>query len=193
MQNEDTRFVKTELSIQKAFMNLMEKEGFSQINVTKIITEAQINRSTFYSHYMDKYDLLDHIEAEVFKGLKNIEDASAKTVIKQFFDEDFFNLHFKYLIDFLKNNGAVIGLLVSDKGDPAFTNKLNRTLKEIWSENKMADKLTIPQCYLSAALVGLMTNLIVEWVHNDFRESPEEFAEITQSLIKDIPKNILAQ
>lgn len=54
----DIRVTKTNIAIRKAFIEIMEEEGFSKLNVKKIIDRAKINRSTFYAHYMDKYDLL---------------------------------------------------------------------------------------------------------------------------------------
>lgn len=38
-------------------MHLLSKKDFSAITVQEILEEALINRSTFYTHYADKYDL----------------------------------------------------------------------------------------------------------------------------------------
>lgn len=62
-------------------------------------------------------------------------------------------------------------LLMSDKGDPAFSNKLNEVLKQIWLDKKITDQLSIPQNYAIAAVTGMITSVIVEWVKSDFKES----------------------
>ena len=80
---------------------------------------------------------------------------------------------------------------MSDKGDPAFSNKLNEVLKQIWLDKKITDKLSIPQNYAIAAVTGMITSVIVEWVKSDFKESEKEFEQIVIKIIKDIPRNIL--
>ena len=48
-------------AIIDAFFSLLDEFSFDEITVTQIITEANINRSTFYRHYKDKYDILDQM------------------------------------------------------------------------------------------------------------------------------------
>lgn len=82
-------------------------------------------------------------------------------------------------------------LLMSDKGNPAFSNKLNEMLKQIWSEKKITDKLSIPQNYAIEAVTGMITSVIVEWVKTDFKETQKEFEQIVIKIVKDIHLNIL--
>lgn len=57
MNQQDLRVIKTKRNIQNSFLNLLGKKDFSSITVQEILEEALINRSTFYAHYTDKYDL----------------------------------------------------------------------------------------------------------------------------------------
>ena len=56
--NTDLRVLKTKKSIYSALVELMKEKSFEEIKVSDICTKALINRSTFYSHYKDKYELL---------------------------------------------------------------------------------------------------------------------------------------
>lgn len=47
--------------IRKAFMHFLQEKEVSQITVAEICKEAAINRSTFYAHYTDIYDLADQL------------------------------------------------------------------------------------------------------------------------------------
>lgn len=47
------------------FMRLIKQKDFSDITISDITQEAEINRSTFYYHFVDKYDLIDVIQREV--------------------------------------------------------------------------------------------------------------------------------
>jgi len=60
----------TESYILHAFQLLIEEKPFHKITVTDIIQKAGINRTTFYHHYVDKYDLRDKI---CNKFLNNVE------------------------------------------------------------------------------------------------------------------------
>lgn len=67
----DARVIKTKKLIEKTFIRLLEDEPFEKITTTKIIKECMISKGTFYSHYMDKYDLAEKI---IDKKLKVFEE-----------------------------------------------------------------------------------------------------------------------
>ena len=121
---------------------------------------------------MDKYDLLEKIEDQFLNVLKDIEiPVPEEVIIEKSFSTEYFLTHVEFVISYLKENGKLMTLLMSDKGDPAFSNKLNEVLKQIWLDKKITDKLSIPQNYAIAAVTGMITSVIVEWVKSDFKES----------------------
>ena len=121
---------------------------------------------------MDKYDLLEKIEDQFLNGLKAIEiPVPEEVIIEKSFSTEYFLTHVEFVISYLKENGKLMTLLMSDKGDPAFSNKLNEVLKQIWLDKKITDQLSIPQNYAIAAVTGMITSVIVEWVKSDFKES----------------------
>ncbi len=58
---EDKRIKKTKKYLKDTLIRLLDEEPFEQITVTKLCERADISRITFYSHYADKYDLLEDI------------------------------------------------------------------------------------------------------------------------------------
>lgn len=58
---EDKRIVKTKRSLKAAMTDMLGKEDFEHISITELCRQAEISRITFYSHYSDKYALLDDI------------------------------------------------------------------------------------------------------------------------------------
>ncbi len=48
-------------TIESVFLQLLQKKELNQITVSLICKESDINRSTFYSHYLDVYDLADKL------------------------------------------------------------------------------------------------------------------------------------
>ena len=49
---------------------LLKNSDFNSITIRKITEKAQVNRSTFYLHYQDKYDLVDKLAHEVTRDFK---------------------------------------------------------------------------------------------------------------------------
>ena len=53
----DIRIEKTKTAIHNTFLELRSKKPLEKITIKELCEKAQINKSTFYSHYKDIYDL----------------------------------------------------------------------------------------------------------------------------------------
>ncbi len=60
----DLRVVKTKKNIKDSFIALLKSNDFHEITVQNILDIALINRTTFYKHYHDKYDLAHQLAAD---------------------------------------------------------------------------------------------------------------------------------
>ena len=65
----DRRVKYTIEMLKGALVEAMQKEHISKISVKSLCELADINRSTFYAHFRDQYDLLHHIEQEVLDNI----------------------------------------------------------------------------------------------------------------------------
>ncbi|WP_066187228.1 TetR/AcrR family transcriptional regulator [Gracilibacillus timonensis] len=70
----DPRIERTRRWILDAFIELSAQKEFKDITVKDITNEAKINRTTFYYHFEDIYDLLDKALSEVLFIELNKED-----------------------------------------------------------------------------------------------------------------------
>ncbi|GAF40826.1 transcriptional regulator, TetR family protein [Agrilactobacillus composti DSM 18527 = JCM 14202] len=52
---------KTDTHIWNALFELLEQEAFTEITINQICSIAEISRTTFYRHYVDKYELLSKV------------------------------------------------------------------------------------------------------------------------------------
>lgn len=69
---EDVRIIKNKRVIENAMILLLQRKEFSKITIQDICQEALVSRSTFYAHYLDKYDLLEKIVDKYFRCYKSL-------------------------------------------------------------------------------------------------------------------------
>jgi AcrR family transcriptional regulator len=57
--------------IRDATLALLGEKPLAKITVQEIVKKAGVNRSTFYAHYVDVYDLMEKIESEILGPVPN--------------------------------------------------------------------------------------------------------------------------
>ena len=62
----------TKKLIRSALSTLLKENSLDEITVQQIVDNALINRSTFYLHYQDKYDLYDSLVQELLNELQEV-------------------------------------------------------------------------------------------------------------------------
>ena len=82
-EKKDLRVIKTQNLLYNTLLELLKSSSFEEIKVSDICDKALINRSTFYAHYSDKYELLadyiDHLKNSLKIELeKNIHFSNTK-------------------------------------------------------------------------------------------------------------------
>lgn len=111
----DLRTKRTHRAIVTAFRQLLTTTPFDKVTINDIAESALINRSTFYVHFLDKYDLLQHIFEDVliqeqidtshidqhpFELFARVKSSSIEAIIKrQTTDESFVTEFFKFFIE----------------------------------------------------------------------------------------------
>ena len=69
IKKEDGRVRYTKMRIRSAFYELLQKTEYEKITVTSICDLAEINRATFYKHYLDVPDLVDKLQDDAVNEL----------------------------------------------------------------------------------------------------------------------------
>ena len=72
---EDRRVKKTKKNLKRTLIDMLQDMPFERISVTELCTRADTSRITFYTHYSDKYALVDDIFMDMIEaGTKIYED-----------------------------------------------------------------------------------------------------------------------
>ncbi len=105
MNRSESKFKNTASKMDRALMTLLESKDFADISIMDICNKAGVNRSTFYAHYDNTYDLLN----EAYQGLIDnfltecaFEDAPDLSDMQNLDKEDLNFITPKYLLPYLK-------------------------------------------------------------------------------------------
>ena len=167
--------------IKRAFTRLIHEKGFEGLTVMEIAREAGINRGTFYTHYIDKYDLMDKLEMETINDLKaillrpNVGDVNDPLELIPY------PLILEALI-YVKQDFDFISALAGPGGDPQFVAMIKGILSEL-IESKISQstelefkKENLPEDYALEILLSSIVAIILLLIKKGGTESPEDIA-----------------
>lgn len=184
-KKEDLRIRKTRASLYKNFLQLMEEKSFEEISITDICKSSSINRSTFYDHFKDKYELLSGLMKDYKEEIKiHIETDKSFSNMKDYLFE-IINLLLSYLEDNLKlyNTLSIIkkkNSLISDLLYDSLLETVTKYLKNNYTNNSNLSIETISIFYVSG-----ITNVITESIQNKKSFNKEKLLKDLKKLIQN--------
>lgn len=175
------RFKDTEIRMQSVMLELMKYMEFEKITVKKICEKAQVNRSTFYAHFIDINDMLDKMEQTLREELLlSYQNGNEESYV---FSEHSFLLfleHIKKHKYFYKVN------LQTRKSFP-----LKLGYEKLWDiieprckEVGIFDKEDILYYFINFQAGFTMT--LKHWVDTDCKISEKQLAEIIKNCVPNI-------
>ncbi|ADC51393.1 TetR/AcrR family transcriptional regulator [Alkalihalophilus pseudofirmus OF4] len=173
----DRRKKYTRMVLKESLINLLKEKQISSITVKELCELADINRSTFYSHYADPYDLLTKIEEEI------LVDMYQTLSSYNFNKEDEALQMTEKILEYVADNRNVCQTLLSEHGDPQFQHKVMKvtydfTMKN-WMEIHNADEKVSE--YLSLYVISGSLHVLKNWLDNGMDKTPREMAELIHS------------
>ena len=129
----------TEKLIETSLLQSMKEQTFETISIRQLIDLAEVNRSTFYRHYLDKYDLLEKIENRLLDDLQAyyqeaLDSSCLFKLEKEFKVEDF--IHDKQnLFHFFEPYLEDLAILLGPNGSSTSSWRLQEVLREIFSQS----------------------------------------------------------
>ena len=159
--------------LKDSLMELMRQKSISKITIKALCEKADINRTTFYAHYTDQFQLLKSIEDETLSWVKEtIAGFHGKT------GKDDFTRNIEKVFEYLVENKNHIQVLMSEQGDIDFQRNLLAVLYEqcgIW----LMDDIDLAKSELYFVfLVNGSIGLIQHWLKNGLKETASEMSEL---------------
>ena len=173
----DRRQIKTQNAIFDAFITLISKENYSKISIQEIIDEANIGRSTFYTHYKDKDELLDALCKEIFDHILTAAKDLHHThgVVEH---DGVPNSVICHMLQHIKENDHNILILFSCESNDIFLKYFKEHLRELMRINFIQDRpkreIEIPEDFLLNHITGSFVEMVQWWIKNGLKETPEQ-------------------
>jgi AcrR family transcriptional regulator len=168
MQVESRKTKYTKMVLKESLLQLMENKPINKITVTDICKKADLNRGTFYAHYLDAFDLLEQIQNELMEEITEAVDKLVKKNVKS-------QVILKELFEIILKNKKLCKVVLSDNGDKSFLKDIVNLIKEKiisdWTSNYPylnIHDLEYLYTYTSTGTIGL----IQHWTQSNFKETP---------------------
>lgn len=168
--------------LQKSLLQELSKKRLEQITVNDIITPLHLNRSTFYRHYDDKYNLLDAIETKILTDLDKVRMNQRK--------EELSNNYFSGTIDWLKKYQPELVILLGKYKPASFEARLQTRLTKdmrdgLASRSKDHAKVVLVSTVLGSISLNFIKYSVLN--HDPDKLSYQETARILREIYEKGP------
>jgi len=176
----DARVRRTRDALGDALIALMQEKPFDTITVQDVLDRAHVSRSTFYTHYSDKDDLLMSDAEEFFEALSMALSQHGDKSDRVFPVREFF-AHLSDVQPFFKalvKSGKYHENMELARGH--FARGIERRLAELPGGK------TIPanqRPAIAFAHAGALLSLLSWWLDRGMRESPAEMDELFHRMV----------
>ncbi len=167
----------TKQVLKESFLELLLEKPAGQITVTEICHNADVNRTTFYMHYEDVYDLERKIEDEFYDTLV--------ASIEQYFHGGAEYASMIPVYETIAKNERLCLALFGRNGDDAFLNRCCEIqkdqmvlfLKRMYP-TKSKQTLESMRCYIMNGCMGVIKN----WIYGGMKGDPVQLAQLADRL-----------
>ena len=179
--SNDPRVKRTRQAIRDALISLIHEKSFNSITVQDIAEKATVNRATFYSHYYDKYDLLDKSIEEKLTTLSDI--LKPKKLDKSEFKLTLDTPHpvFLSLFSHIAENAFFYQVMLGENGIPKFSSRMMKAIQtnlllSLSVSQPNDDKLVVPRDILISYVSGAHLGMIISWLKQNMPYTPHYMA-----------------
>ena len=174
----DRRSQRTRRLVISAMLELMAEKSYDAITVQDLLDRANIGRSTFYSHYFDKEDVLASLAEQMLEMLRkplSQRDAGQGIIPSlELFQHALQNQqHFRAM---LRGHAREV---VWDAAQASLSRTIEQTLAATLATKRSP---SVPLTVMSQYLAGAFLNLLKWWLEAEMPYSPAQMDEMFQQL-----------
>ena len=181
----DRRILRTKESIEDAFLKVLQQKTLQELSIQDITIAANINRSTFYAHFTDKFDLFNHIIRKTFRQTLSsyIPEGTPYAIA---LIPKLVQATFDYFV-FLNSQCPPEERLLR----PVAESQIQSVLLEVlmsWISKKPSTNPDPTILFVSWGIFGTMLDAVANEMSNDREHAKERVAEISVMLMRNLDK-----
>ena len=176
----DARVRRTRDALGDALVALMQEKPFDTITIQDVLDRAHVSRSTFYSHYSDKDDLLLSDAEEFFESISTALSAHGDKSDRVFPVQEFFT----HLADVQPFYKALVKSGKFQENMELARGHFARGIERRLSELPRARSITAGErSAIAFTHAGALLSLLTWWLDRGMREPPEKMDELFHRMV----------
>ncbi|TDL61301.1 TetR-like C-terminal domain-containing protein [Neobacillus sp. YX16] len=167
-RKEDPRAIRSKRLLKEAVISLLiESQNLQELTVQKITAKAELNRATFYLHYVDMQDLLKHVVYDIFDDLSK---KLSPLLQPEHVDLDEHRLTF---LDYFYQHRKYLSVLFEEK---AFQKKLHNFIVEFVQARRDLNKIVTEDAVSKDIIASSILGILMWWIRDGKHYSSEYIA-----------------
>ena len=166
----------TRKKLLDVFWKLYTKDNFAKITVKKVCDIAKYDRTTFYRYFFDINDILNQLEDELIKNIK--ENISIKSKSKEPI-----TISVDGFTHFTKIYGEYI-VIFSEKGNMSFYKKFKELIKnDVYKYLSINVNDEIKKDFIFEFIFSSLINSFVYWYNHQNTMTIESFIQFANNIL----------
>ena len=185
MNKNESKYFNTAIKMDEALITLLEKKDFEYITIKDICDAAGVNRSTFYLHYENTFDLLQETTRYILDKHLAYYSADTKEITEGFVNrklEDLVFITSEYLVPylaFIKNNQRIFRVSIKHFNSLNMGEVYGRMFKHVF--NPILDRFRVPPKERSYMMKFYLTGVyavVMEWLDKNCADDMDIITKI---------------
>jgi AcrR family transcriptional regulator len=171
-RKKDARVIRTRDRLGDALIELMHETPFEEITVQHVLDRARVSRSTFYSHYTNKNDLLFADVDDFWQLMSTLltrgnEKSNRIAPVRELFTHIADVGNFR---EALRSSGKIHDVM--ELGREHFARSIEKRLRDLGAATQPNGGI------LGQMLAGALFSLLDYWISHGMKETPEQIDEL---------------
>ena len=185
MNKNESKYFNTAIKMDEALITLLEKKDFEYIRIKEICDTAGVNRSTFYLHYENTYDLLKETTRYILDKHFAYYSLDTKGITERFVNCELRDLVFitsEYLtpyLTFIKDNQRIFKVSIKQFNSLNMGDVYGRMFDHIF--NPILERFHIPENERSYMMKFYLTGvyaIVMEWLEKNCSDDMETVTRV---------------
>ncbi len=175
----DLRIIKTNKVLYEALLELLKNQTFEEIKVSDICSKALVNRSTFYAHFNDKYELV----SSFMNDLKDELTSELKNIDKNISLKEYYLKLIEVFLNHIDGQEDVYKSILINNRNSIIMDMMYNTIAEDIKVRVKNNDLNVPDELFISYYLGAIVNVGIDWLKNNKKYSKEEMLEYLDKLM----------